>query len=294
MPCEHGAGGITNHAYDGASILSGMFARRRPLVPVLFAVLAVVVWLPAAARADEDPEFLSAPAIQGDPVVGSALTAVATWTGEPTPTATYRWGRCPATSNVCPEIAGATSPQYVLTTADVGYRLAVEIRLDNGDKRVAQTSAATAVVRAAAAPAPVPAPAPAPPAAPVKLTATSSVAPRPTMLRPFPVVRIRGFFAKSGARITLLSVRGPQKAKVTARCVGRGCPLKTLTLPTANVRLHALERFLRAGIQLQIRVTRPGRIGSYTSFLIRARKAPLRVDRCLPSTGTKPVPCSST
>jgi hypothetical protein len=278
----------------GGRILLGMSARRRLHVPVLLAVLSAVVWLPASARADEEPEFISRPAIQGDPVVGTALTAVATFTGDPTPTAAYRWGRCPPNSNLCPEIEGATSPQYVLRTVDVGYRLAVEITLDNDTEPVKSTSAATAVVRAAAAPPAVPAPTPAPaPAPPVTVTTTSSAASRPAMLRPFPVVRIRGFFARSGARITLLSVRGPQKATVSARCVGRGCPVKELTLPTANVRLHRFERFLRAGIQLQIRVTRPGRIGSYTSFLIRSRKAPLRIDRCLPSRSTKPVRCAA-
>jgi hypothetical protein len=275
--------------------LLGMSARRRLHVPVLLAVLAAVAWLPVAARADTPPSFISNPAIQGDPVVGLALTAVATWTGDPMPTATYRWGRCPATSNICPEIKGATSSQYVLTTADVGSRLAVEITLDNNyAKPVSRTSAATAVVRARAAPAPPPPPSPAPaPSVPATIPKTAaSLTPRPTLLHPFPVVRIRGFFARTGARITLLSVRGPEKAQISARCVGRGCPVKELTMPTANVRLHRLERFLRAGIQLQIRVTRPGRIGSYTSFLIRSRKTPLRVDRCLPSRSTKPVRCS--
>jgi len=273
--------------------LLGMSARRRLHVPVSLAVLAAVVWLPVAARADEAPSFVSKPVVQGDPVVGSALTAVATWTGDPTPTATYRWGRCPATSNICPEIKGATAPQYVLTAADVGSRIAVEITLDNYTERVSRTSAATAVVTARAAPAPAPSPAP-PSVAPAKIPQTAaSRTPRPTLLHPFPVVRIRGFFAKSGARITLLSVRGPQKAQINVRCVGRGCPVSELTLPNANVRLHGFERFLRAGIQLQIRVTRPGRIGSYTSFLIRSRKAPLRVDRCLPSRSTKPVRCTA-
>jgi hypothetical protein len=273
-----------------------MSARRRLHVPVSLAVLAAVVWLPVAARADEAPSFVSKPVVQGDPVVGSALTAVATWTGDPTPTATYRWGRCPATSNICPEINGATSSQYVPTAADVGSRLAVEITLDNYTKEpVASTSAATAVVTARAAPVPAPAPGPAPPSpAPATIPRTAaSRTPRPTLLHPFPVVRIRGFFARTGARITLLSVRGPQKAQVDVRCVGRGCPVSELTLPKANVRLHRLERFLRAGIQLQIRVTRPGHIGSYTSFLIRSRKAPLRVDRCLPSRSTKPVRCAA-
>jgi Ig domain of plant-specific actin-binding protein len=274
----------------------GVSARRRRHVPVLVAVLAAAFWLPAVARADEPPQFVSKPAVQGDPVVGSALTAVATWTGSPTPNATYRWGRCPATSNLCPEISGATSSQYVPTAADVGSRLAVEITLDNYVGRPAvMTSPATTLVRSRPAAA-APPPAPAPPASTVPATiprTAASRASRPTLLDPFPVVRIRGFFRKTGSRITLLSVRGPQKAQVSVRCVGRRCPVKKVTLPRANVRVHTFERFLRAGIQLQIRVTRAGRIGSYTSFLIRARRAPLRVDRCLPSHSTKPVRCST-
>jgi predicted actin-binding protein len=281
--------------------LLGVSARRRLHVPVPLAVLAAVLWLSAAARADTPPAFTSTPpvAVQGNAVVGSTLTAVATWSpGDPVATVTYAWGRCPADSNICPAIPGATSQTYVVTPADVGSRLAARIDLTNTattPQPVYQNSAATPVVVVPSAPPapppPPPAPPPAPPA-PVKVVAASSAPPSASFLDPFPVVRIRGFFRRTGAQITLLSVRGPKKAKVTARCVGHGCPVKSLTSPSANVRLHGLERFLHAGIQLQIRVTRPGRIGSYTSFLIRSRKAPLRTDRCLTSHG-KPVVCSA-
>jgi hypothetical protein len=274
--------------------LMGMFARRRLHVPVSLAALVAVVWLPATARADSAPQFTSRPVVQGNPVVGSTVTAVATWTGDPIPDASYTWGRCPATSNICPVIKGATGVNYTVTQADVGSRLAVRIDLYNEEGSASRTSPATAVVTAP--PAGQPPPAPPPPAAapvvPVKISASSSVKRRLPFLHPFPVVRIRGFFAKTGARITLLSVRGPSKATVNVRCVGRGCPVKQVTLPSANVRVHRFERFLRAGIQLQIRVTRPGRVGSYTSFLIRSRKAPLRTERCLTNSG-KPIACSA-
>jgi len=111
------------------------------------------------------------------------------------------------------------------------------------------------------------------------------------LLRPFPVVRIRGYFARTGARITLLSVRGPRSARISARCVGRGCPVSKLSLPSAVARLHPFERFLPAGTLLQIGVARPGRIGKYTSFLIRARRAPLRTDRCLMPGRSRPIRC---
>jgi hypothetical protein len=110
-------------------------------------------------------------------------------------------------------------------------------------------------------------------------------------MRPFPVVRIRGYFAATGARITLLAVRGPRSARISVRCVGPKCPVSRLSLPSAPARLRPFERFLPAGTRLQVRVARPGRIGKYTSFLIRARRAPLRADRCLPPGGSKPVRC---
>ena len=220
----------------------------------------------------------------------------------PAPTATYRWGRCPATSSTCTAIGGATATTYTATAADVGYRLAVEVTLTNNKKLVKPTPPTAVVVAApaseppasgpVAAPAPVsPAPAASPPLT-ISNTAASLATPAPTFLRPFPVIRIRGFFARRGARITLLSVRGPRSAKVEVKCGGRGCPVSKLSLPRADTRVHRFERFLRAGILLQIRVTRPGRIGTYTSFLIRAQRSPLRRDRCLSVASARPITCS--
>jgi hypothetical protein len=302
---EHRWSDRANGAYDAASkgeMVKGMFAcRRRPGLVSLAALAALLVILPAAARADA-PVFSSGPVIQGDAVVGSTLRVVATWTGDPAPTATYRWGRCPATGTTCTAIPGATATTYAVTAADLGYRLAVEVTLTNKEKKVVVVTAPTAVVADApaseppAAPVPTPAPVSPPPPAPQPLTISNtatSAAPAPTFLRPFPVVRIRGFFARRGARITLLSVRGPHRAHVNVRCSGHGCPVPTLTLPHADTRVHRFERFLRAGILLQIRVTRPGRIGAYTSFLIRSRKPPLRRDRCLSVRSGKPIDCSA-
>jgi hypothetical protein len=285
----------------------GMFAcRRRPAWLIVSAVAALLVLLPGVARADEAPYFTSAPMLKGAAVVGSTLQVVPSWTGDPTPTATYRWGRCPAKSNTCTVIDGQTAATYVVTAADVGYRIAAEITLANSAGTLKPVATApTGIVAPAPAPDQPPGPAPVPPpasppppaASPVTLsnTATSltNTKEAPAFLRPFPVVRIRGFFARRGARITLLSVRGPRSAKVNVRCSGHGCPVRNLSLPTADTRVHRFERFLRAGILLQIRITRPGRIGSYTSFLIRSRKAPLRTDRCLSAKRGKPIQCSA-
>jgi hypothetical protein len=257
--------------------------------------------LPAVADADSQPVFTYGPVVAGDPFVGSTVAAAATWTGDPPPTVKYTWGRCPPTSNTCTKVTGATAASYAITQSDLGYRLAVVVELKNKAGTVTATSAASAVVTTAPAPAPPP-PSPPPPqqdpppaaplvpAAPSMVSAPSKAAP-PTLLSPFPVVRIRGYFAAKGARITLLSVRGPHSARIVVRCVGRGCPVRSVSLPSAPARLHPFERFLPAGTRLQVSVARPGRIGKYASFLIRAHRAPLRTDRCLMPGRSRPTRC---
>jgi hypothetical protein len=281
----------------------GAFACRRLARPVIFAVLAAAASLgaPVAASADTKPSFTYGPVIVGSPLVGSTVVATATWTGDPYPTANYTWGRCPPASTTCNKIEDADEVQYAVTPDDLGYRLAVQVAISNKAGTLIATSAPTAVVTAPPPPPPPPPPpepdpmatAPAP-VADVSVAASApsaAVAPRPTLLRPFPVVRIRGYFAAKGARITLLSVRGPHAARISARCIGRGCPVARLSLPSAPARLRPFERFLPAGTRLQIRVARPGRIGKYASFLIRAHRSPLRTDRCLLPGRSSPVRC---
>jgi hypothetical protein len=124
------------------------------------------------------------------------------------------------------------------------------------------------------------------PAAPVVVASQ-----RARLLRPFPVVRIKGYFKPGGVRITLLSVSGPHSAHVSVRCIGSGCPVRKLSRTSAPARLRPFERFLRAGTVLQVRVTGNGRIGKYASFIIRARSAPLRTDRCLMPGQATPTAC---
>jgi hypothetical protein len=313
--------GAHGAAYDarphGGGILLGTIARRRFSGPALLVGLAtaLLAWLPAAARADTAPAFTSAPVIQGDAVVGATLAVSATWTGDPPPKVRYTWAHCPATGGACQAIVGATAAQYVVAEADVGYRLVARVHLRNTVDMVTMSSVTTNVVVAAPPPPPPPPPPPdpAPPPAPAPVlpvptpgptstsAAASSTAPlppaaaagRPALLRPFPIVRIRGFLDRGGARITLLSVSGPRSARIAARCVGQGCPVAALSPRAAPARLRAFERFLRAGIVLQIRVTQPGSIGKYASFRIRAHGPPVRSDRCLLPGDSKPIECPS-
>ena len=105
----------------------------------------------------------------------------------------------------------------------------------------------------------------------------------PAIMRPFPVVRIAGVVLPRGARVRILSVRGPRGMQVRVRCRGRGCPMRSMGLTSATrvARLHRFERRLAAGTTLELFVRKPGKIGKYTRFLIRAGAPPKRVDLCL-------------
>jgi hypothetical protein len=275
------------------------------------AAAALLLWPAAALGENAPPVFTSSPTITGDAVVGATLTAQASWTGQPVPTAKYTWRRCPATGGSCDAITGATEAQYVVTVADLGFRLGVKIQLKSkGFDAIGAASVTTVVVvatpvqKVVATPVPTPdPPPPPPPTTPTPVTPVTGtsfaepVAPivdvtaRATMLRPFPVVRIRGYFKRGGVRVTLLSVNGPRSAHITARCVGRGCPIRALSVAAAPARLRPFERFLPGGTVLQVRVTRAGSIGKYASFLIKARSAPARSDLCVMPGRARPAPC---
>jgi hypothetical protein len=108
-------------------------------------------------------------------------------------------------------------------------------------------------------------------------------------LRPFPVVRVAGYIMNHGSRIVVWSVKAPRGAKVDVRCKGRGCPLRHRSFRPGRIR--PLERYLRAGVAITIRVTLPGFIGTYTHVVIRSRERPRRRDACLFSGDIRPRPC---
>jgi hypothetical protein len=301
------------------------FTRGRLTGPTLLISVAAAVLLMASAAPGQAPApppptapaFVSGPTVTGDAVVGSTLTAEATWTGEPAPKVKYQWRRFKATGGQGDAIVGATAAQYVVTAADVGFRLGVHMTLKNSVvlTAVAADSVTTAVVTVAPTPTPPPGPPPPPDPDPepdpgsttdptagsatsqARTSFTEPVAPivdvtaAPTLLRPFPIVRIRGYFKRRGVRVTLLSVTAPASARIAARCIGKGCPISALSLSHAPARLRPFERYLRAGTLLQVRVTSQGRIGKYASFRIRSRSAPLRKDLCVTSGRAKPAAC---
>jgi hypothetical protein len=133
-------------------------------------------------------------------------------------------------------------------------------------------------------------------------TESVPVSGRPLVLmQPFPIVRIAGNVTARGASIRLLTVQAPPAAKVTVTCAGKGCVTKAesrIATSSAKSRAGAVtlsfrrfERSLPGGVLLQIRVTKPGEIGKFTSFAIRRGKLPVRSDACLPPAASKPIPC---
>jgi hypothetical protein len=128
-----------------------------------------------------------------------------------------------------------------------------------------------------------------------------------TLMQPFPIVRIAGAETANGARIRLLTVQAPPAAKVSVSCKGRGCKTKSETrLATVSSKSKGksragaitlafprFQRTLGAGAVLQIRVIKNGQIGKFTSFKIRRKKLPVRLDACLRSPSTAPSPCPS-
>jgi len=134
-------------------------------------------------------------------------------------------------------------------------------------------------------------------------TQTIEVVPAPLVLmEPFPVVRFAGSKTSRGIRLSLLTVQAPLGALVSVYCSGRGCPIKSESESafssnskggTALFAFHRFERSLRAGVTLEVRVSKPGEVGKFTRFKVRRGRLPLRVDGCLGPTGINPIVCPS-
>jgi hypothetical protein len=105
--------------------------------------------------------------------------------------------------------------------------------------------------------------------------------------------RIFGFFTSfvSGATQidSLYAQNVPARARVKLRCRGSGCAAKRelkarrVKRKTSRMNLgRALNgRRLSPGARLEVRITKPGRVGISAAWTMRALKAPRRVDRCL-------------
>jgi hypothetical protein len=290
------------------------WSRKASWLIVLVALAAGVMI--ARSPAGAQTAGLTSLAIQGVPVVGGTLTAVPT-PDDPTLKIEYRWRRCPATG-ACARIEAAPVRTYTVVAADVGSRLEVRAVYDVGGVTMKTTSPRTAVVTNPPTPTPSPTPTPTPtptpeptpdptpdpdlpdeqptfeqagnqPTPPADVIPEASVAEMQLpLLRPFPVVRVKGLLVPGGARITLLRVRAPTSATVDVRCAGK-CRIRRRSFGTG--RISVLERYLRAGARITIRVSKPGAVGKYVRLVIRDGTAPRRRDACVIPGSAKPAEC---
>lgn len=284
------------------------------------ALCALIVLGSQAPRAGADPPepvITSGPTIGGTPEVGAILTANGSWTGAPAPEATWTWFRC---AQSCTVISSGTSATYEVTPSEIGTALRVRLTVINKFGSDERTSEPTAVV---AAPSPSPSPSPAPSPSPLPtptptprptptpsatfdngsaqpvgpLSQIGGAAPptagRPSMMKPFPIVRIKGVLTAIGARVTLLRVTAPRGTRTVLLCRGRDCPVRRLVSKSRVRRMRRLERELRARTRLTFTITKPGYIGKRTVIVIRRGAAPWRRDRCLRPGASKAVRCEA-
>jgi PKD repeat protein len=130
---------------------------------------------------------------------------------------------------------------------------------------------------------------------------TLNVRARPVPPPPAPelldaTVRISSRPGKGSTVITRLGVRTRKGAMVRATCKGKGCPRPRATSTRSRgktMRLRRLERRLWAGTRIRIYVTSKGKVGSYTTLLIRRAKLPSRKDLCLAPGTTRTMRCTS-
>ncbi len=91
------------------------------------------------------------PAATGPTQPGSVLTATkGAWSSSTSLDFSYQWSRCTASGTRCAPIAGATHRTYVVTGADIGNRLVVQVKAQGGNGVAYATSRPTVVVAAAA------------------------------------------------------------------------------------------------------------------------------------------------
>ena len=241
--------------------------------------------LPAAAA------VLQSVTVRGDPVVGATVTADVVSDG-PRPGARVRWQRCTGPQQAAAATgsrARRTARTYGVAPADTGEPAGGsrahgrppaggDVVAAHGLGRAGAPADADAdagadprppVSVAPLSPHPLPArttsrpagtsrcssrpPGPRPSPSRLPSQPADAVKATPPYLRPFPVVRVKGTLVAGGARISLLRVRAPSTATVDARCAGPGCRLQRVSF--GGGRVHALERYLRAGTRITIRVT---------------------------------------
>jgi uncharacterized protein YukE len=113
---------------------------------VLLALLAIAIWLPAAAAASA-PVETAAPVVGGTPRDGSYLhTSVGKWEATRPLTFAYEWRRCSASGEECSPLPSATSHVYKLGHEDVGHTFEAVVRATDEGGSASATSHHSATV----------------------------------------------------------------------------------------------------------------------------------------------------
>ncbi len=132
-------------------------ARVRVLVVAGLAGAIAIAAPLALADAATPPANTAKPALSGVAMDGQTLTTTSgSWSGTSPFAFTYQWQRCDPVTWACTTVAGASASSYVLTSADVGFKLVSAVTASNGAGQATAKSYGSAVV------------APAPPASTAK------------------------------------------------------------------------------------------------------------------------------
>ncbi len=120
---------------------------------------------------------------------------------------------------------------------------------------------------------------------------------RISLISPFPIVRIVSSPRRKGSRVKRLYVRAPKGSTVKVSCKGRkSCPRPSSSTARSKgrvLRFRRFERYMRSGAKIGVRISVFGRIGKYSSFVVRRRYGPARKDMCLNPGKASPVTCPS-
>jgi len=100
-----------------------------------------------ACQSAAKPANTELPAVSGDTTQGETLTTTTgSWQSDLAFSTAIQWLRCDNNGDGCSSIAGATANTYVLTGADVGYRLRSQVTATNATGSTTVRSLATNVV----------------------------------------------------------------------------------------------------------------------------------------------------
>jgi len=97
------------------------------------------------------PANSTRPALSGTAIDGQTLTTTTgTWSGTTPIAYSYQWRRCDTSGNDCSTIAGASGQSYILTAADVGFKVYALVTATNAAGSASMRSYLSATVLAAA------------------------------------------------------------------------------------------------------------------------------------------------